>query len=101
MGIHLPIMNGYTVTRQIKANPALRWIPVIAITSHAATRARLSFKSEPYDIKPPTSLIIQLQKPDVRERIMEELVKAFRPYERGTQLAVNCQSIMATGVKPH
>ena len=48
-----------------------------------------------------TSLIIQLQKPDVRERIMEELVKAFRPYERGTQLAVNCQSIMATGVKPH
>jgi SAM-dependent methyltransferase len=48
-----------------------------------------------------TSLIIQLQKPDVRERIMEELVKAFRPYERGTQLAVNCPSIMATGVKPH
>ena len=48
-----------------------------------------------------TSLIIQLQKPDVRERIMEELVKAFRPYERGTRLAVNCQSIMATGVKPH
>ena len=28
-------MNGYTVTRQIKANPALRSIPVIAITSHA------------------------------------------------------------------
>jgi two-component system cell cycle response regulator DivK len=35
MGIHLPIMNGYTVTRQIKPNPALRSIPVIAITSHA------------------------------------------------------------------
>ena len=35
MGIHLPIMNGYTVTRQIKANPAFRSIPVIAITSHA------------------------------------------------------------------
>jgi len=35
MGIHLPIMNGYMVTRQIKANPALRSIPVIAITSHA------------------------------------------------------------------
>src|SRR5215468_4172677 len=35
MGIHLPIMDGYTVTRQIKANPALRSIPVIAITSHA------------------------------------------------------------------
>ena len=35
MGIHLPIMNGYMVTRQLKANPALRSIPVIAITSHA------------------------------------------------------------------
>ena len=36
MGIHLPIMNGYMVTRQIKANPALRSIPVIAITSTCA-----------------------------------------------------------------
>jgi SAM-dependent methyltransferase len=47
------------------------------------------------------SLIIDLQKPEVRERIMEELVKAFRPYERGTELEVGCSSIMATGVKPH
>ena len=48
-----------------------------------------------------TSLIIQFQKQEVRERIMEELVKAFRPYERGTGLEVGCHSIMATGVKPH
>jgi hypothetical protein len=47
------------------------------------------------------SLIIDLQKQEVRERIMEELVKAFRPYERGTKLEVGCSSIMATGVKPH
>ena len=33
--ILMGVMNGYTVTRQIKANPALRSIPVIAITSHA------------------------------------------------------------------
>jgi hypothetical protein len=48
-----------------------------------------------------TSLIIQFQKQEVRERIMEELVKAFRPYERGTELEVGCLSIMATGLKPH
>jgi SAM-dependent methyltransferase len=47
-----------------------------------------------------TSLIIQFQKPEVRERIMEELVKAFRPYEKGTGLEVACQSILATGLKP-
>jgi ubiquinone/menaquinone biosynthesis C-methylase UbiE len=47
------------------------------------------------------SLIIDLQKQEVRERIMEELVKDFRPYERGTGLEVGCSSIMATGVKPH
>ena len=48
-----------------------------------------------------TSLIIDLQKQEVRERIMEELVRAFRPYERGTELEVSCHSIMAMGVKPH
>jgi two-component system cell cycle response regulator DivK len=35
MGIQLPIMDGYTVTRQIKADPALRSIPIIAVTPHA------------------------------------------------------------------
>jgi two-component system cell cycle response regulator DivK len=35
MGIQLPIMDGYEVTRRIKADSALRSIPVIAITSFA------------------------------------------------------------------
>jgi two-component system, cell cycle response regulator DivK len=35
MGIQLPIMDGYEVTRQIKADPALRSIPIIAVTSYA------------------------------------------------------------------
>jgi len=35
MGIQLPVLDGYEVTRQIKADPALRSIPVIAVTSHA------------------------------------------------------------------
>jgi two-component system, cell cycle response regulator DivK len=36
MGIQLPIMDAYEVTRQIKADPALRSIPIIAVTSRAS-----------------------------------------------------------------
>jgi two-component system cell cycle response regulator DivK len=35
MGVQLPVMDGYEVARQIKADPALRSIPIIAVTSHA------------------------------------------------------------------
>jgi two-component system, cell cycle response regulator DivK len=35
MDIRLPIMDGYTATSQIKADPALRSIPIIAVTSYA------------------------------------------------------------------
>jgi two-component system, cell cycle response regulator DivK len=35
MDIRLPIMDGYTATSQIKADPAFRSIPIIAVTSYA------------------------------------------------------------------
>jgi len=35
MDIQLPGIDGYEVTRRIKADPALRAIPIIAVTSYA------------------------------------------------------------------
>jgi two-component system cell cycle response regulator DivK len=35
MDIQLPGLDGYDTTRRIKANPALRHIPIIAVTSYA------------------------------------------------------------------
>ena len=35
MDIQLPVIDGYEATRRIKANPATRHIPIIAVTSYA------------------------------------------------------------------
>jgi two-component system cell cycle response regulator DivK len=35
MDIQLPVVDGYEATRQIKARPELRAIPIVAVTSYA------------------------------------------------------------------
>ena len=35
MDIQLPVLDGYEACRRIKADPALRHIPIIAVTSYA------------------------------------------------------------------
>src|ERR671931_2828934 len=35
MDLGMPVMDGWEATRRIKANDALRHIPIIAVTSHA------------------------------------------------------------------
>ena len=66
MDIQLPVMDGYEATRRLKADPASRSIPVIAITSYALgedeKRARAAgcddFVAKPYS---PRSLLAKVR----------------------------------------
>jgi two-component system, cell cycle response regulator DivK len=40
MDLSLPVVDGWDAVRQIKANPALSHIPIIALTAHAMTGDR-------------------------------------------------------------
>ncbi len=55
MDMSLPVLNGWDATRQIKADPALNRIPVIALTAHAMASDReqaLAAGCDGYETKP-------------------------------------------------
>jgi two-component system cell cycle response regulator DivK len=64
MDIQLPIMDGYTATRRIKDDPALRAIPIIAVTSYVEDeKARAAgcdeYVPEPYSPRQLLAIIRQ------------------------------------------
>jgi two-component system cell cycle response regulator DivK len=66
MDIQLPVLDGYEATRRIKANPSLRAIPIIAVTSYALSgdedKARAAgcddFVPKPYS---PRQLLVKIR----------------------------------------
>ncbi|HQY05018.1 MAG TPA: response regulator [Lacunisphaera sp.] len=74
MDMSLPVLDGWDATRQIKADPATKVIPVIALTAHAMESDRqkaLEAGCDDFDTKP-VELARLLTK-------IEDLLKKFPP----------------------
>jgi len=72
MDLRLPGIDGWEATRRLKAAPATKHIPVIALSAHAMAGDRekaLDAGCDDYDTKP-------VNWPQLRERIQSALAKA-------------------------
>jgi len=74
MDMSLPVLDGWDATKQIKADPTLAGIPIIALTAHAMESDRqkaLAAGCDDFDTKP-------VELPRLLLKI-EELLKKFPP----------------------
>ena len=66
MDLSMPVLDGYEATRQIKANPELRHIPIVAVTSSALSGDDLKARAagcDAYITKPfsPRALLAKIR----------------------------------------
>ena len=66
MDIQMPIMDGYEATRRIKADPAMKGVPIIAVTSYALSGDEQKAReagADAYVTKPysPRALLAKIQ----------------------------------------
>jgi two-component system, cell cycle response regulator DivK len=65
MDIQLPVIDGYEAARRIKANPALKAIPVIAVTSYALSEEAKAVEAgcDAYVAKPfsPRQVLVKIR----------------------------------------
>jgi two-component system cell cycle response regulator DivK len=63
MDIQLPLLDGYEATRRIKADPALKHIPIIAVTSYALSGDARNAGCDGYVRKPysPKALLAKIR----------------------------------------
>jgi PAS domain S-box-containing protein len=83
MDISMPVMDGYEATKQIRCNPALKHIPVIALTARAMTQEKEKIMSAGFDG--------YLTKPVQRAELFDGLSR-FIPY---TEKSVTCAVLRA------
>ncbi len=78
--LHIPKMDGYEVARQVKSHPALREIPLIAVTAQAMVGDRDKVLAAGFDG--------YLPKPIVPETFVRQVEAFLRPEQRSNQLPI-------------
>ena len=99
MDIQLPVMDGYEVTRRIKADPALWHIPIIAVTSYALS-------GDEAKTRPPAAMAIS-QNPSVPGSCSQKSTSfcrsaqaAFRPPSRHRPALENERGVPSDNEQP-
>ena len=75
MDIQLPVLDGYEATRRIKADPALRAIPIIVITSYALSGDENKARAAGCDDYVPKPYSPRLLLAKIREYLPVEVAK--------------------------